>query len=52
MSVEPYISFLLPCFNESEVLIEMHRRVKEVGEKLSKPYEIVFVNDNSKDNDK
>ena len=49
MSVEPYISFLLPCFNESEVLIEMHRRVKEVGEKLSKPYEVVFVNDGSTD---
>lgn len=49
MSVEPYISFLLPCYNESEVLFEMHRRVKEVGEKLSKPYEIVFVNDGSTD---
>ena len=31
------------------MLFEMHRRVKEVGEKLSKPYEIVFVNDGSTD---
>lgn len=47
--VAPYVSFLLPCFNESEVLNEMHRRVKDVGEKLAKPYEIVFVNDGSTD---
>lgn len=44
-----YLSFLLPCFNESEVLNEMHRRVKCVGESLGKSYEIVLVNDGSRD---
>lgn len=45
----PYLSFLLPCYNESEVLAEMYKRVKGVGESLQKPYEIVFVNDGSSD---
>jgi len=45
----PYVSFLLPCYNESAVICEMHRRVKAVGECLGQPYEIVLVNDGSTD---
>ena len=46
----PYVSFVLPCFNEAEVIKETHRRVKAVGEALRRPYEIVAVNDGSSDN--
>jgi dolichol-phosphate mannosyltransferase len=45
----PFVSFLLPCYNEGAVLAETYRRVKAVGESLEKPYEIVFVNDGSTD---
>jgi len=44
-----YVSFLLPCYNEAQVLVETYRRVKAVGEALSRPYEIVMVNDGSTD---
>jgi glycosyltransferase involved in cell wall biosynthesis len=44
-----YLSFLLPCYNESAVLAETYRRVKAVAEALGKRYEIVLVNDGSND---
>ncbi|MFO1515057.1 MAG: glycosyltransferase family 2 protein [Verrucomicrobiota bacterium] len=49
-SARPYVSFVLPCYNEAEVIKETHRRVKAVGEALQRPYEIVAVNDGSSDN--
>jgi glycosyltransferase involved in cell wall biosynthesis len=45
----PYVTFLLPCYNESAVLGETCRRVKAVGDALAKPYEVVLVNDGSSD---
>ena len=49
-SCPPFVSFLLPCYNEGAVLVETYRRVKEVGESLGSACEIVFVNDGSTDN--
>lgn len=48
-SARPYLSFLLPCYNEAKVLPETYRRVKAVGDSIGKSYEIVFVNDGSTD---
>ncbi len=45
----PYLTFLLPCYNEGTVLAETYRRVKLVGDALGKRYEIVLVNDGSSD---
>ncbi len=45
----PFVSFLLPCYNEGAVLAETYRRVKAAGDSLQKAYEIVFVNDGSSD---
>jgi len=45
----PYVSFVLPCYNEGAVIQETYRRVKAVGEALRRPYEIVAVNDGSSD---
>jgi len=45
----PYVSFLLPCYNEASVWPETYRRVRAVGEALGRPYEIVAVNDGSTD---
>jgi len=46
----PYVSFVLPCYNEGAVLPEMYRRVRAVADSLGKPAEIIFVNDGSIDN--
>ena len=45
----PYLSIVLPCYNESEVIHETHRRVAAVGRDLGRSCEIVVVNDGSKD---
>jgi len=48
-AARPYVSFVLPCYNEAGVLSETYRRVKAVGESLGRSYEIVMVNDGSTD---
>jgi polyisoprenyl-phosphate glycosyltransferase len=45
----PYLTFLLPCYNEAEVLPETYRRINAVAKALQKSYEIVLVNDGSRD---
>ncbi|MEX2114359.1 MAG: glycosyltransferase family 2 protein [Pirellulales bacterium] len=45
----PYLSVVAPCYNEQEVLPELYDRVSKVCRKLNKSYEIVLVNDGSKD---
>jgi len=44
-----YLSFVLPCYNEGEVLPETYRRVKAVSGGLGRGYEIILVNDGSTD---
>jgi len=45
----PYLTFLLPCYNEGAVLPETYRRIKAVASSLQKSHEIVLVNDGSSD---
>jgi glycosyltransferase involved in cell wall biosynthesis len=45
----PYLTFLLPCYNEGAVLAETYRRIKAVADGLQKRYEIILVNDGSSD---
>jgi len=40
---------VLPCYNESEVIEETHRRVSAVCERVGSSYELIFVNDGSGD---
>jgi len=49
-SPDPWLSVVLPCFNESEVIAETHRRVNAVCRSIGRPHEIVIVNDGSSDN--
>ena len=42
-------SVVVPMFNEEDVLTETYRRLTEVMEKSGFGYEIVFVNDGSRD---
>ncbi|MBN1696569.1 MAG: glycosyltransferase family 2 protein [Spirochaetales bacterium] len=44
------ISIVVPVFNEEEVAEESFRRIKAVMEKTGEPYEIIFINDGSRDN--
>ena len=40
---------ILPVFNESENLPELYRRLTEAMRSLAQPYEIIFVDDGSRD---
>ena len=43
------ISIIIPVYNEEESLPELFRRLMPVLKKLSRPFEIIFINDGSKD---
>lgn len=45
----PYLSVVVPLYNEEGNVVELHRRIAEACQKLGKPFEIVFVDDGSKD---
>ena len=43
------LSVVVPCFNEEQVLAEMHRRLSAAVSEIGLDYEIIFVNDGSSD---
>ncbi len=43
------VSVLIPVFNNSEALVELHQRITAVLQAPDRPYEIIFVNDGSTD---
>lgn len=45
----PYISIVIPVYNEEKNLEELHRRLSVTLDALGKSYEIIFTNDGSKD---
>jgi dolichol-phosphate mannosyltransferase len=45
----PWLSVVLPCYNEGEVIEETYRRVSAVCRGISRPYELIAVNDGSRD---
>ncbi len=47
--MNPVYSVIIPCYNEEEVLTESYRRLTEVMLSMKESYELVFVNDGSKD---
>jgi len=44
-----YYSIIVPLYNEEEVIKETYKRLKEALKALEEPYEIIFVNDGSRD---
>lgn len=44
------LSVVIPCFNASANLLELNKRLKEVLDILKVSYEIIYINDSSKDN--
>ena len=45
----PSLSVVIPCYNEQDVLEELHGRLTPVLRATGLPYEVVLVNDGSKD---
>ncbi|HEX4065146.1 MAG TPA: glycosyltransferase family 2 protein [Acidobacteriaceae bacterium] len=45
----PVLSAVVPCYNEQDVAQEFHRRLTQVLSSLDVSWEIVFINDGSKD---
>lgn len=46
----PYLSVVIPVYNEAGNLYNLYDRLTTELDKLDKPYEIIFTNDGSKDN--
>jgi dolichol-phosphate mannosyltransferase len=44
------ISVIVPIYNEEQIIPELYQRLRETVEQISEQYEIIFVNDGSKDN--
>jgi undecaprenyl-phosphate 4-deoxy-4-formamido-L-arabinose transferase len=47
---KPYLSVVIPVYNEQENLPALFLRLATVLDKVGKPYEILFTNDGSRDN--
>ncbi|HEX9024301.1 MAG TPA: glycosyltransferase family 2 protein [Geobacteraceae bacterium] len=43
------VSVVVPVYNEEEVVFESYKRLRGVMEALNEPYELIFVNDGSRD---
>jgi dolichol-phosphate mannosyltransferase len=48
-TIQPTISIVVPVYNEEPVLPELYRRVREVMDGLEEPWELILVNDGSRD---
>jgi glycosyltransferase involved in cell wall biosynthesis len=49
MTEKPRYSIVAPCFNEEGGLHELYRRIREVMDSLDESWELVLVNDGSRD---
>ncbi len=47
--MRPALSVVIPVFNESPTLAALHRRLTQTLERVARPYEIIFVDDGSRD---
>jgi len=47
--MNPYVSVVVPVYNEQDNLEALYTRLTAVLDRLGKPYEIVFTNDGSRD---
>jgi glycosyltransferase involved in cell wall biosynthesis len=49
MQEKPYLSIVVPIFNEEGNVIPLHTKIVDAVRKLSKSFEVIFVDDGSKD---
>lgn len=50
MNERPYLSIVVPIYNEEGNVRELHQKIKDACQKIGRPFEIVFVDDGSSDN--
>lgn len=48
--MENYLSIIIPVYNEEDNIKILHEKVKNAVEKITEQYEIIYVDDGSKDN--
>ncbi len=48
--MKPAISVIIPIYNEEKIIDELYNRVQKTVVQISDNYELIFVNDGSKDN--
>lgn len=46
---QPYLSIVVPLYNEEGNVGELHRRIHEAVQKIGRPFEIIFIDDGSTD---
>jgi glycosyltransferase involved in cell wall biosynthesis len=49
MAGDPYLSLVVACYNEEEILAESFRELRETLEDWGQPFEVIFVDDVSRD---
>ena len=49
MTREPWISVTIPIYNEEDNIPRLYASVRESLEKIGKPWELILVNDGSRD---
>lgn len=49
MQEKPKYSIVIPAFNEELVIDESYKRLKEVMDSTGEPYELIFIDDGSRD---
>ena len=49
MKPKPIYSVVIPAYNEEEVIVEAYKRITTVMQSMKEPYELIFVNDGSRD---
>lgn len=49
MSARPVLSVVVPCYNEQDVIQTTHARLMEVLPNIEPSFELIYVNDGSKD---
>lgn len=46
---KPWLSVVVPLYNEEGNVAELHRKIVEAVQKLGRPFEVIFVDDGSRD---
>lgn len=49
MDEKPFISVVVPLYDEEGNVKELHRRILQACQEMGKPFEIIFIDDGSKD---
>lgn len=43
------LSIIIPIYNEEQIILELYKRLSESAQKITSDYELIFINDGSKD---